>query len=285
MGIFNWLNKKEDREVTTQRNSDFSSFTLVTDFIYEQSGIIDLDKRALAASRIQQYAQSKNIYTTNELLDNLKNMGECYQDVMNIATVNETFFMREVKELEWLVQHVKSKGLSNHKRFKILSMPCSSGEEVYSILLMLEAEGVDISLIEITGYDLNSQAIVNAVKGEYDERSLHKIDMNMRDKYFTEIDNNFQISSVIREIPSFTQKNIFDLVYEKTTYDIVLSRNMFIYFDDEKRASALNIIVNLLNEGGIYIKGHADHIKQHMYLKKIKYGIYQKIDLIEKTGA
>jgi len=283
MGFFNWFNKREKIEVKkgVQRESDFSSFKLLTDFIYEQSGIIDLDKRALASSRIQQYAKSKNIYTTSELLHRMKNLDECYQNIINIATVNETFFMREVRELEWLVQYIKNyqkkMQLSRQKKFKILSMPCSSGEEIYSILLMLKEEDVDISHIEITGYDINSKAIQNAIKGEYDEHSLHKIDMNMINKYFTKVDTHFQISSVFREKPIFTQNNIFDLVDEKSTYDIVLSRNMFIYFDDEKRESALNIIVTLLNEGGIYIKGHADHIKQHSYLKNIKHGVYQKI--------
>lgn len=282
MGVFDWLSKKEIQEVKRehQHDSDFSSFNLVTDFIYEQSGIIDLDKRALTASRIQEYAKSINIYTTEGLLAKLKEMDESYQEIMNIATVNETFFMRELKELEWLVQYIKNYHNENlsgrNKTFKILSMPCSSGEEIYSILLMLETAGINMTEIEITGYDLNSQAIKNAKNAEYDERSLHKIDINMRNKYFTKIDDLFQISSVIREKPTFLQKNIFDLVNEKPSYDVVLSRNMFIYFDDEKRALALDIIANLLNEGGIYIKGHADHIKEHRYLKKIEYGIYQK---------
>ncbi len=275
MGFFGWLNKQEEivEEVCVKRDADFSNFKIVTDYIYEQSGITDLDKRALTSSRAQQYAVSEDIYTTNEFLSQMKSDNNFYQEVINIATVNETFFLREIKELEWLVRHIKEQ----NRLLKILSMPCSSGEEIYSILLMLSKDGVDINRINITGYDINSHAILHAKSGEYDEHSLHKIDIQIRDQYFNALDGHFQISDTFREQPTFEQRNIFDLANVREKYDIVLSRNMFIYFDDKKREIALDIIVNLLKSDGIYIKGHADHIKQHQNLENIEYGIYKKV--------
>ncbi len=276
MGFFDWLNKEKElqtHEICVKRDTDFSNFKKVTDFIYEVSGITDLDKRALTSSRAQQYSISKDIYTTDEFLAKMKNDDAFYQEVINIATVNETFFLRELKELEWLVNHIKS----SNKTFKILSMPSSSGEEIYSVLLLLSEAGVDISRVEIFGYDINSHAIAHAKSGEYDEHSLHKIDTQIRDKYFIQLNSHYQIISKLKEKPRFEQKNIFDLTNEINKYDIVLSRNMFIYFDDEKRDVALNIIVNLLKNDGVYIKGHADHIQKHQNLDSIEYGIYKKV--------
>ncbi len=276
MGIFDWLNKKEDEKIEEDcitRKADFSSFKEVTDYIYELSGIIDLDKRALTSSRLQQYAISQDIYTTTEFLAKMKSSKEFDQEVINIATVNETFFMRELKELEWLIGHIKR----SEKRLKILSMPSSSGEEIYSILLLMLQRGVDLNRVEISGYDINSNAVPNAIKGEYDEHSLHKIDEHLRTKYFNKNEeNHFEIIEMIKNSVKFEQKNIFDLANEKSKYDVILSRNMFIYFDDEKRELALNIISNLLKTNGIYIKGHADHIKNHPNLENIEYGIYKK---------
>jgi chemotaxis protein methyltransferase CheR len=275
MGFFDWLNKDEEVQDDgyIQKEADFSDFKKVTNFIYEQSGITDLDKRALTSSRVQQYAMSQDIYTTDDFLNKMKTDRDFYQEIINIATVNETFFLRELKELEWLVEYIKKE----NRVIKILSMPSSSGEEIYSILLMLSTSGFDIDKINIVGYDINSHAISQAISGEYDEHSLHKIDMQMRDKYFDSVQNHFQIISSLRAKPEFVQKNIFDLVDEREKYDIVLSRNMFIYFDDEKRALALDIIVNLLKPNGIYIKGHADYIKGHQKLENIEYGIYKKV--------
>ena len=277
MSLFDWLNKKERvkvAKVCIKRDADFSSFKKVTDYIYQLSGIIDLDKRALTSSRLQQYAISQDIYTTAEFLAKMKSSKEFDQEVINIATVNETFFMRELKELEWLMGHIKR----SDRKLKILSIPSSSGEEIYSILLLMLKNRIDLNQIEINGYDINSNAVANAIKGEYDEHSLHKIDKTLRTEYFTKNENNhYIIMLAIKNSASFQQKNIFELTDEKGSYDVVLSRNMFIYFDDAKREEALNIIVSLLKRDGVYIKGHADQIKSYPNLKKIEYGIYQKI--------
>ncbi len=277
MGFFDWLNNTKEEEfvpeVCIERSSDFSNFKLVTDFIYEKSGITDLDKRALTASRLQQYAVSEDVYTTNEFLLAMKNSNAFYQEVINITTVNETFFLRELKELEWLTGYIKN----SHKKFKILSMPCSSGEEIYSILLMLSKEGVSLDRVEIVGYDINSDAVEEAKNGKYNEHSLHKIDAATKEKYFTQReDSSYEISSILKNNTQFFQKNIFDLVDERAKFDIVLSRNMFIYFDKKKREEALQIIVNILKTEGIYIKGHADHIDVHTHLENIEYGIYRR---------
>jgi len=276
MGMFDWLGKKEIeevQEVCIKRDADFSNFKKVTDYIYEKSGIIDLDKRALTASRLQQYAISEDIYTTQDFYDAMIKRDDFYQESINIATVNETFFLRELKELNWLVEYIKNANTN----FKILSMPSSSGEEVYSILILLSEVGVDLNKIEINGFDINSDAVKNSMRGEYDEHSLHKLDTKIRDKYFRRNEEgHYEISSHIKSHANFFQNNIFNLDSKSSKYDIVLSRNMFIYFDDEKRKEALNIIINLLKQNGIYIKGHADHIKPSSELKSIAFGIYEK---------
>lgn len=280
MGFFDWLYKEKEtiEEVCVEREDDFSNFKLVTDYIYEKSGITDLDKRALTSSRAQQYAITQDVYTTHEFLNKMKNENDFFQEIMNIATVNETFFLREVKELEWLINYIKE----SNERLKILSMPSSSGEEIYSILLMLNRAGVDISRVDMRGYDINSQAVEQAKSGIYDEHSLHKIDEETRRNCFDKTqDNCYQISSRLRDSVSFRQNNIFDLDSSSEEYDVILSRNMFIYFDDEKRKLATDIIANLLKPDAIFIKGHADHIYKHPQLENIAYGIYKKIDSIK----
>ena len=276
MGLFDWFSKTsttQEVEQVEKRVEDFSNFKAVTDYIYEKSGIIDLDKRALTASRLQKHALSQGLYTTQELVDAMKNNIKFFQEILNIATVNETFFMRESKELEWLIKYIKE----SSKNLKILSMPSSSGEEVYSILLLMLENNIDLNRVEIKGYDINSEAVQNARLGIYDEHSLHKIYKKTKDKYFKKLDSGaYEIDDVIKSYTQFEQKNIFELPNENVKYDVILSRNMFIYFDDEKRKIALDIIVNALKPDGIYIKGHADYIKEHDELENIEYGIYKK---------
>ena len=145
-------------------------------------------------------------------------------------------------------------------------------------MILLHLNGVDISKVQITGYDINSYAIKNALNGVYDQKSLHKVNESIKTQYFT-LDGMgyYHIKDFIKNNTHFIQKNIFEISSESDKYDVVLSRNMFIYFNDEKRVQALNIIIDLLKNNGIYIKGHADNIKINHSLKNIQFGVYQKI--------
>jgi len=275
MSLFSWFSSRRVEEVkkVKEQKANFANFKRVTDYIYEKSGITDLDTRALTASRLQSYAKEQKIYTTKTFLESMQKSDSFYQEIMNIATINESFFFREKKELDWLVSYIKN----SSKKLDILVLPCSTGEEVYSILLLLLEESVRLDKINISGCDLNSYAIESAKKGEYDEHSLHNLDANLRKEYFVQNEKNiYTISSPLRLKPDFYQANIFEIDSSQKKYDIVLSRNMFIYFDDANRKKALEIIVGLLNPQGIYIKGHADYIEAHNELTNLRYGVYSK---------
>ena len=278
MSLFGLFSKKKDinkdeEPIREPTEIDFSEFDKVTEYIYNESGITDLNSRALTASRLQTYAKENGVYSTLEFLLALEKKSSFYQEVMNIATINESFFLREIKELKWLVNYIKE----SNKKIDILVLPCATGEEVYSILILLLESGVRLDRITIKGYDLNSQAILSAQKGLYDEHSLHNVDSNLRRKYFKRVEDElYEIIDELKLKPTFVQANIFEIDTQKEHYDIVLSRNMFIYFDDKNRKKALDVIVSLLRQDGLYIKGHADYIEPHPYLKNIAYGIYSK---------
>lgn len=150
-------------------------------------------------------------------------------------------------------------------------------EEIYSILILMLENDIDLNKVSIHGYDISSKAITKAKRGVYEEHSVHKLTQELRGKYFSkDTKSHYEIIPMIKNSVLFKQKNIFDLSDSQESYDVILSRNMFIYFNDTKREEALNIIANLLKHNGIYIKGHADHIKKYVNLETIAYGIYKK---------
>ena len=274
MGLFDIFKSKPVEQEPEQKKveSDFSNFDKVTEYLYERSGITDLNKRRLSMNELTSFSQQENVHTTEDFLARLKVDKEFYQEVLNIITVNETFFFREVKELEWLVSYIKESAA----HYKILSLPCSSGEEVYSILILLEEQGVDLSRVELVGYDLNSFMLEKAYEASYNEHSVHNLSEAQKQKYFRKnSDGLYEIIPRLKERVRFEQKNIFELSVENA-FDIVLSRNMFIYFDEPKRNAATDIIAKLLKKGGHFIKGHADNIYNHENLKYICYGVYEK---------
>jgi len=276
--MFGWFKKKdiqkEAEDNSYQDEVDLSNFNVVADFMYKECGITDLDKRVLSFSRLKQFAKEQNIKNTNDFLDLLKQKGDIYHQALNIVTVNETYFFREKKELDYLVQYIKN----SPNRLKILSLPCSSGEEIYSILIMMLIEGIELSKVEITGYDIDFQMIQKAKEAIYDEHSLHNLPTHIKDEYLDKVsDTKYGIKSFIKNGVIFQQENVFDLSNSTKKFDIVLSRNMMIYFDEQKRQKALSIISELLVMDGLFIKGHADSIKPIDSLKNIAFGIYKKV--------
>jgi len=275
MWFFDWFcSKKEDsyQEEEIVVVDDFSNFSSIAKYIYEQAGITDLQKRPLASSKLKNYAKTHDIHTTTKFLEEIKSNQTCFQDVMDIVTVNETFFFRELNELNWLVKYIKN---SSHK-VNIASLPSSTGEEIYSILILMKENNIPLDKVELIGFDINSQAIQSAKKAIYDNHSIHKMSAEIIARYFTKIeDEKYTIIDELKLKPTFTQENIFNLTTQKDKYDVLISRNMFIYFDEKRCKQATNIIINLLKPNGIFIKGHADQISTDNSLIKISYGIYK----------
>lgn len=274
--MFDWFKKKKTTPSYQEEKIilDFSNFSKVTDFIYRDTGITELDTRAFVSSQLKQYAQENSIYTTDQFLSELEKKDHFYQKIIDIATVNETYFFREKKELEWLIDYIEK----SDKKSRILSLPSSSGEEIYTIILMLLARKISLDKVDIKGYDINSEMIKKAQDGLYNEHSLYSVNTDLKTKYFTKIDDkNFVIAESIKREIFFKQQNIFTIDTTREKYDIILSRNMFIYFDEKNRKKATQVIVDLLQNGGIFIKGHADFISQHKNLENLTFGVYKKI--------
>lgn len=276
MGLFDIFFKQTPTNETTPPqevfSSDFSNFEKVVEYLYQRSGITDLDKRALSISALHRFAAQEMVVNTQEFLNRMKTDKEFYQNVLNIITVNESFFFREIEELKWLVTYIKN---ASNQKIRLLSLPCSTGEEVYSILMLLDQEGVNLNKVEIIGFDINTDVLTKAKEALYNGHSLHKVSNEMREKYFAkQEDDSYQLNAFIREKARFEQKNIFEL-QEDNLFDVVLSRNMFIYFDATKRKEATNILVKLVKDGGYFIKGHADAISKHPSLINERYGIFR----------
>lgn len=275
--MFGWFKRNKDiqENLSAEYRKVEIDFKKITDLVYIECGISDLDKRVLPFSRLKQYAEDKNITSTDQFLNLFKQQGEFYKDILSIVTVNETFFFREKKELDYLVEYIKNapSGL------KILSLPSSSGEEVYSILMLMMEENIPLDKVKIVGFDVDFEMIEKAKQGIYKQHSLHNVDDNLKSRYFDEIDENrWMVKPFFKNYVEFKQQNIFDITLTDE-FDVILSRNMMIYFDEIKRKEAFEVISSLLKKDGLFIKGHADNINITSIFENIVFGIYKKIKI------
>jgi chemotaxis protein methyltransferase CheR len=134
---------------------------------------------------------------------------------MNNVTINETYFFREKDQFEVLVNKILPElheSLPASKTIRILSSPCSSGEEAYSIVLHIveEAKIVQQRDIEVVGIDIDSLVIQKAKKANYSQRSVHAIDKNILNKWFDKNDENYELGRELQGSVDFQVVNVFD---------------------------------------------------------------------------
>ena len=272
--LFNKKNKITKAAESKQREiKSIDDYTEIFKTIYEELGISDLHKRPILYDRLSLIAKNYEIETSEKFIEIFRKKDAFYEEVIDAVTVNETYFFRELDSLEWLVDWIKSQ----NKDIRVLSIPSSNGAEIYSILIMLDK--IDSSLIQkinCIGIDVNNESIKKAYKAVYSERELHKLDQDTKLKYFKKSDRYMLIDELKNRV-EFINDNIFSLSSSKYgKFDVILSRNLFIYFDDLHRKKATEILYDILKPGGYLIMGVTDRLYEGINFNKISNFVYKK---------
>lgn len=238
---------------------------------------VDLEpKREITLQRIKAFAKNKNIATFKDVVSMIRYNSELRQDILNLITVNETYFYRELPQLRDVVSYAK-----DLSEVRILCAPCSSGDEVYSIAMLAQEIGVNPSSISIVGIDINSEAIAQCNSALYNERSLHRLDNYQKERFFVKKDDKYEVKKHMLCRCDFRVMNIFDdSIFNLGKFDIILSRNMMIYFNDEFRLKCIERLHRLLGDYGRLYTGHADLVPHtHIYEKRFSQGAsyYEKV--------
>ena len=192
------------------------------------------------------------------------------EQLINSFTVNETYYYREDSQLRCLSRSLLPDIVSTRRPgdlVRIWSIPCSTGEEPYSIAIWLleNWELVDVYNIEIVGSDIDTQVLREATLGEYGERSLSRLPPDIVKRYFQTVrDGRWQIINDLRESVKFTQANLVDPVTTAAQgrFDIIFCRNVLIYFDDASRLAASHNLFQALNPGAYICLGHSESMSR-----------------------
>jgi len=195
--------------------------------------------------------------------------GEVEQFV-NAFTVNETYFYREDHQLHCLTRDLLAARLQGQKRgspVRIWSVPCSTGEEPYSIAIWLLENWrlVDDYEIEIVGSDIDTDALELARSGLFGKRALMRLAPYLVEKYFAPAGaESWKVIDALRESVTFTSVNIVEPQQTRPhgRFDVIFCRNVLIYFDDtSRRVAAENLYENLL-PGGFICLGHTESMSR-----------------------
>jgi chemotaxis protein methyltransferase CheR len=174
----------------------------------------------------------------------------------------ETYFFREMPQLEVSMELLRDM-LKNRDSLKVLCLGCSTGEEVYTLSILIHEKGLlfPSKEIKLTGIDIDQRAIRKAIEGRYTANSLRSKDIPV-DKYFIRDERFFRIKDPYKRIVEFRQGNILDsnTFVEFLNVDMVFCRNVFIYMTEEAILKVLKNIHRVLCKRGYLIIGSAESI-------------------------
>lgn len=276
-----------DKEGTIHLTEDV--FRLLRDFIKDYCGIyFDDSSRFILERRLQRRLRLRLLddfrdYYRFLLYDKKKD--EEIKEAIDLLTVNETYFFREQNQLKAFSEEILPELMEinkEKKRLRIWSAGCSTGEEPYTIAILILEQGIDGWDIEILGSDINQRALSKARKGMYRRHSFRTTDDYYIKKYFKEEGDFFVISERVKSIVSFSYLNLLDPLKVKIVapMDVIFCRNVLIYFDYEARKRVVNNFYDRLVEGGYLLLGHAEslmNVSTSFILKHLKNDmVYQK---------
>ncbi|TCK61865.1 CheR family methyltransferase [Seleniivibrio woodruffii] len=250
-------------------NDDYIDLTA---FIYKKSGIKFEDKkRYFINKRVEKRLIEMNIDNVRDYLRFLKfkDNGDEFQSLMNLLTVNETYFFREFSTLETFAEHclqeiAERKAASGDKSIRIWSAGCSTGEEPYTLAIIVREMLDNLSGwdVRILASDIDENVLAKAQNARYDDRSLKDMPDEYYSKYFIRSDGYHTPVKEVRNMVSFEHLNLMDkeAMRRKRGFDFIFCRNVLIYFDDLSRKQVVDHYYIAMNKGGYIFLGHSESV-------------------------
>ena len=184
------------------------------------------------------------------------------QELIEAVVIPETWFFRDSKAFAAMVRLAREDWLSTHDHgvLRLLSLPCSTGEEPYSMAMALLDGHFPKDRFRIDAVDVSAHALAFVERGVYGKNSFRGTDLGFRDRYFAPVANAYELNEAVRKYVHFEQGNIFDVGFRPGTelYDIIFCRNILIYFDGDTRERAIGVLTRLLAKKGILFVGPSE---------------------------
>jgi chemotaxis protein methyltransferase CheR len=225
------------------------------------------DNRASALAAVLAERASATHFTPEQYVEYLSTANRELPELAKHLTVAETYFFRNAAQLEACIAGAVPACIERNgaATFRILSAACASGEEPYSLAILMRERWPAIApRTKIVGADLNPVMLQRARRARYSAWSLRETPAAYRERYFTRDGADFVLDPTIRDAVTFEGMNIVEpepLQLVESTFDIVFCRNALMYFTPEQFASAVERLGRALVPGGFLFLGHAETLR------------------------
>jgi chemotaxis protein methyltransferase CheR len=240
-------------------------FKLLSDLIHGASGVrLGHDKRELLASRLRPLLRKLGVKTFAGLSAAVHGdaSGEKLGLLVDRATTNTTVFFRHKPQLDLLRSHLKKLGGGGstriEKRIRIWSAGCSTGEEPYSIALLILEAGLE-GVAKVLATDVSRRALAKAKQAVYDGSELEPVPPLLRKHFEPRGDGTFALDAATRGLVTLRRHDLREgTAAAGSVFDAVFCRNVLIYFEGRERAAAVARLAHVLKKNGLFFLGPSE---------------------------
>lgn len=251
------------KELSDELYSQFSSF------LEQQCGIVlGNNKQYLVKSRLSPLVQKFGSGSLSALITQAMSLRErsIRAEVVDAMTTNETLWFRDSYPFQLLGERLLPEMAQSKRGVKIWSAACSSGQEPYSIAMIvqefLRRRPGAMSNVQIVGTDISPSMLEHCKKGEYDALALARgLSPERKRQFFEDVGHgHFRVNEAVRKYVSFRPLNLLDSYSLLGKFDIIFCRNVLIYFSADLKAKILNQFAGALNPNGYLILGASESL-------------------------
>jgi chemotaxis protein methyltransferase CheR len=241
-------------------------FEFVAQLLRKRAGIVLTgDKVYLLESRLAPLARKEGLPSIDDLIHVVRSRREerLIGQVVDVMTSNETFFFRDKTPFEHLKEGILPQlgGARRGARIRIWCAGCATGQEAYSIAMMLDQNplltgGVPV---EIVASDISERSLERARQGLFTQFEVQRgLPIQMLMHYFTQQDDHWRISERLRQQVMFKKHNLIEATYTLGKFDVVFCRNVLASFDGPTRGAVLERMAQQMNDGGFLVLGASE---------------------------
>ena len=217
---------------------------------------------AIIERAVRQRCQAIQAGTTNDYWHHLQRSHDEQQALIEAVIVPETWFFRYPESFATLARLATARlvEIKQMRALRILSLPCSTGEEPYSIAMALLDAGLAPHQFKVQGIDVSPLSVERGRRGVYGKNSFRGGDIAFRDRHFVEYGDGFHIAERVREQVRLQVGNLLDpaLLANEASYDFVFCRNLLIYFDQPTQKQVFDVLKGLTHVDGVLFIGPAE---------------------------
>lgn len=185
-----------------------------------------------------------------------------FADLLDLLVIPETWFFRDPQAIAHAARFAQERHARSGAPVRLLSLPCSTGEEPYTLAMALFDTGLPAQAFQVTAVDINEPSLERARRGLYGRNSFRARDLAFRERYFQPEGDRQRLTERVRNQVRFRQGNILQLgsLRDGAPFDVVLCRNLLIYFDDQTQGRALSHLAALMHDDGLLCVGSSEMV-------------------------